>query len=290
MAKRNISLTLNIPDDIAPVIINNLNVLKDNERLTEFLGRTVLEKLQDVEAIEQLNQKVKLNGHGTMQGTEEFYRAVLERLKTLETQIEALRYDMHTAAVLADKALYKELSANIMGTIDVLFRNLSITIKLNVSDYVEQRKWIEREAALQQKFASSLSNFRLLQAAFDDDTDIVLSPEDTLHTEDTTASEEQVAAQTDPALLEKIDELLKGMEDIKYVLRNSTVLEDATIRRNIQFSGTELTDTQQSTTPAVQAVQPTPNTQTSEAGVVKSGEETPALEDLDLDALTGFFM
>lgn len=300
MAKKSINLTLNIPDEIAPVIMNNLAVLKNNERLTEFLEQTVLDKLQDVEAIEQLNKKVKLNGYGTMQGTTEFYMTMLERLKTLEAQIEALRYDMHTAAVLADKVSYREMSSNIMSTIDVLFRNLTIDIKLNVSDYVEQRKWLERETVLQQKFSDSLSNFRLLQAVFDD-TDIVLSPEDTLQTEETTQAmtaetdkaEEPNVPSTDHALLAKMEELLQGLEDVKYVLRNSTVMDEATVRRNLQFSGTEIeqpTQTQtQVTNPEPIVVEDKP-LQTSAAGVVAPAESTPSVENIDINALASFFM
>lgn len=311
MTKRVINITLNIPDALAPVITKNLDVLKHNERISDYLSTTVLEKLQDTKAIEELNQKIKFSSYGSMQSTEMFYNAVLERQKALEEQIEALRYDMHTAAVLSEQVMYKELSAKIMSTIDVLFRNLTIDIKLNVSDYVEQRKWLELETALQDKFAKSLSNFRMIQSIFDDD--IELSEEDTLSstTEDVpnppdaqdapdTPDTPSADSNNEALLLEKMEQLLKEMDDIKYALRNSSVMDEATIRRNIQFSGTEIAQPATPAQPAQPATptQPAPTQtepiqqqqQTSTAGVVSASEDTPSLEDLDLTALAGFFM
>lgn len=238
MPKVTLTINLNINDTTEVDLLDKIEILRKNERLSEFCSQAIKKALDDAEACEVINKKIELNGYGTLLDRASFYDQVNKKLAYLENQINMLRYDMHTAAVLADKAFYKELATDILSTIDALFQNIKNNVQIYPGDYIDTMRWKQRETELQNQFASSLNNMRMIQAALSLDDEPVTSQsaqpvQAEIHSElleeqrqSLLEQHEQLTEQSKQILdiTEKITELVNGITDIKEVLLNSDII------------------------------------------------------------------
>lgn len=231
MSKIPLNITMYIDDSCEYDLIQKLDVLRRNERLSEFCSQAIKMALDDVDACGAINKKIELNGNGILLDRKAFYEQVNKKLAYLEKQLDTLRYDMHTAAILADKAFYKELTVDVMSTLDALFQGIKNNVQIFPGDYIDTMRWKQRETELQNQFASSLNNLRLVQAAlsFDDDS---MSTEEKqpvateIHSEQLEEQGKQLAEQTEKLtdLTAKFGELMQGILDVKEVLLNSDII------------------------------------------------------------------
>ncbi len=224
MSKITLNIIMNIDDASELDLAQKIEILKRNERLSEFCSKAIKAALDDPDACNAINKKIELNGNGVLLDRKAFYEQVNKKLAYLEQQLTALRYDMHTAAVLADKAFYKELSIDVLSTIDALFQSIKNNVQLYPGDYIDTMRWKQRETELQNQFASSLNNMRMIQAAlnFDDEpvaSQPVQSAQAEIHSEQLEEQSKQLVDMT-----EKIKELMTGIADIKDVLLNSDII------------------------------------------------------------------
>lgn len=224
MSKITLNIIMNIDDASELDLAQKIEILKRNERLSEFCSKAIKAALDDPDACNAINKKIELNGNGVLLDRKAFYEQVNKKLAYLEQQLTALRYDMHTAAVLADKAFYKELSIDVLSTIDALFQSIKNNVQLYPGDYIDTMRWKQRETELQNQFASSLNNMRMIQAALNfDDEPVVFQPaqpvQAEIHSEQLEEQSKQLVDMT-----EKIKELMTGIADIKDVLLNSDII------------------------------------------------------------------
>lgn len=288
MPKVTLTINLNINDTTEVDLLDKIEILRKNERLSEFCSQAIKKALDDAEACEAINKKIELNGYGTLLDRASFYDQVNKKLAYLENQINMLRYDMHTAAVLADKAFYKELAVDVLSTIDALFQNIRNNVQIYPGDYIDTMRWKQRETELQNQFASSLNNMRMIQAALSlDDEPLTQVPQQPVKTElhselleeqrqSLFEQHEQLTEQSKQILdiTEKITELVNGITDIKEVLLNSDII----LQNN---TGTvKNTNVEQQVTPELPEYVPPVATQY---------EEAPSEFIGDLTALADFF-
>lgn len=233
MSKITLNITMNIDDASELDLTQKIEILKRNERLSEFCSKAIKAALDDPDACNTINKKIELNGNGVLLDRKAFYEQVNKKLAYLEQQLTALRYDMHTAAVLSDKAFYKELSIDVLSTIDALFQSIKNNVQLYPGDYIDTMRWKQRETELQNQFAASLNNMRMIQAALSLDDEPVQPVQTEIHStqleEQKQTLLEQHAQITEQSrqiidMTEKLTELLTGISDIKDVLLNSDII------------------------------------------------------------------
>lgn len=231
MSKVSLTITMNIDAASELDLVQKIDILRKNERLSEFCSQAIKKALDDPEACSSMNKKIEINGYGTLLDRAAFYEQVNKKLVYLEAQLNVLRYDMHTAAVLADKAFYQELSVDVLSTIDSLFQGIKNTVQLYPGDYIDTMRWKQRETDLQKQFASSLNNMRMIQAALSLDDEPVTPTE--IHSEHLEEQKqtllkqyEQITEQSKQLvdMSEKIEALMTGITDIKEVLLNSDII------------------------------------------------------------------
>lgn len=283
MSKITLNITMNIDDTSEVDLAQKIDILRKNERLSEFCSQAIKQALDDPETCEDMNKKIKLNGNGILLDRKAFYEQTNKKLNYLEGQINALRYDMHTAAVLSDKTFYKELSISVLSTIDSLFQGIKNSVQLYPGDYLDTLRWKQRETELQNTFVSSLNTLRLVQSALDldDDTEMpesTTSAQTEIHSKQLEEQGEQLREQGEQLreLTEKFETLLNGMTDIKEVLLNSDII----LQKN---NADQTTSTKQAETP----VQNELPAYTPQEPVVY--EEAPQEFSGDLAALADFF-
>lgn len=238
MSKITLNITMNIDDASELDLAQKIEILKRNERLSEFCSQAIKKALDDPDACNAMNKKIELNGNGILLDRKAFYEQVNKKLAYLETQLTALRYDMHTAAVLADKAFYKELTIDVLSTIDALFQSIKNNVQLYPGDYIDTMRWKQRETELQNQFASNLNNMRMIQAALslDDEPTVPATQQPVqaeIHSEQLEEQRQslleqhkQLAEQSKQIIdmTEKLTELMSGITDIKEVLLNSDII------------------------------------------------------------------
>lgn len=288
MSKITLNIIMNIDDASEFDLTQKIEILKRNERLSEFCSKAIKEALDNSEACQAINKKIETNGNGILLDRRAFYEQVNKKLAYLENQLNSLRYDMHTAAVLADKAFYKELTTDVLATLDSLFSSIKNNVQLYPGDYIDTMRWKQREAELQNQFAASLSNMRMIQAALalDDElaTPAVQQPvQAEIHSEQLEKQRqalfeqhEQLVEQSKQIIemTDKINELMTGLTDIKEVLLNSDII----LQKNAGPAQTVI--------PQVQKVEELP---TYVAPTPVQYEEAPEEFSGDLAALTDFF-
>ena len=288
MSKIPLTITMNIDDASEIDLAQKLDILRKNERLSEFCSQAIKRALDDSDACNAMNKKIEINGYGILLDRQAFYEQVNKKLAYLETQLNALRYDMHTAAVLADKAFYKEITVDVLSTLDALFQSIKNNVQLYPGDYIDTMRWKQRETELQNQFAGSLNNMRMIQAAlnFDDEPQTVQPVKAEIHSEQLEEQRqslleqhEQLTEQSKQILdmAEKITELVNGISDIKEVLLSSDII--------LQQTKTTSTQSNQTPTSTLPAYVPTPVTQQTPVQYEEASEEFTG----DLSALTDFF-
>lgn len=280
MSKIPLNITMYIDDSCEYDLIQKLDVLRRNERLSEFCSQAIKKALDDVDACGAINKKIELNGNGVLLDRKAFYDQVNKKLAYLEKQLDALRYDMHTAAVLADKAFYKELTVDVMATLDGLFQSIKNNVQIYPGEYIDTMRWKQRETDLQTQFANSLSNLRLIQTAlsFEDEPDqneVTQTITAEVHSEQLEQQGKQLAEHGEQlsSLTSSVAELLKGITDIKEVLLSSDII--------VQQTGRTKTDTETPKETLPEYVAPPQEPVKYDA--------PPEQFSGDLSALTGFF-
>ena len=277
MAKQTITFTIDIDDKYEVDLLSKLDVLRQNEQLSSFCCQALRKAMEDNETIAEFNQKIEHNRKGILMDRQNFYDYVNKKIAYLETQLNALRYDMHTAAVLADKAFYKELSVEILTSIDSLFENIKKDVQPYPGDYIDALRWKQREQALQDKFQHAISNVRLIEQAFNLEEENVMP--------------NAATPNTASLLDEQFTQLLNGINDIKEVLRGSSILEMQTVERNINNAGRVINDYIGDTTPTEKQQTDTISQSTGSIPVEHTEYDTPP-EDFaseDLGDLMSFF-
>ena len=166
MAKTTLNLTINTDNRYELDLQRKIDLLKKNERFSEFCCQAIKKALNDPDMLEEFNKKIVSKDKEILIDRQQFFDYINKKIAYLEGQINALRYDMHTAAVLGEKLFYKELSVEVLSIIDSLFENIKNSVQLYPGDYIDALRWKQREKDLQDSFSRNLANLKLLEQTF----------------------------------------------------------------------------------------------------------------------------
>ena len=256
MSKITLNIVLDIDDTYEQDLLAKITTLKQVERMSEFSARAIKKALDDPELTEEFNKKIQYNNKGVIMDRKLFYDFTLKKLAYLEEQIASLRYDMHTAAVLADKALYKDITTDIMSVIDTLFNGIKNSVQISPGEYVDSLRWKQREQEIIRKFEASLSNFRLLSNALEFDESLGSGTDETVavlkHTvseiQDTLKSLADGQGKETEKLTETLQAVLESVADIKEIIRTRKITSCSETPETSDVKETEPTDTEKSDT------------------------------------------
>lgn len=256
MSKITLNIVLDIDDTYEQDLLAKITTLKQVERMSEFSARAIKKALDDPELTEEFNKKIQYNNKGVIMDRKLFYDFTLKKLAYLEEQIASLRYDMHTAAVLADKALYKDITADIMSIIDTLFSSIKNSVQISPGEYVDSLRWKQREQEITHKFEASLSNFRLLSNVLELDEDLDRGTDETIAVLKHTVSEIQYTLKSladeqgkeTEKLTETLQAVLESVADVKEIIRTSKITSCSETQETSDVKETEPTDTEKSDT------------------------------------------
>lgn len=256
MSKITLNIVLDIDDTYEQDLLAKITMLKQVERMSEFSARAIKKALDDPELTEEFNKKIQYNNKGVIMDRKLFYDFTLKKLAYLEEQIASLRYDMHTAAVLADKALYKDITTDIMSIIDTLFNDIKNSVQISPGEYVDSLRWKQREQEITRKFEASLSNFRLLSNALELDESLGRGTDETVavlkHTvseiQDTLKSLADGQGKETEKLTKTLQAVLESVADVKEIIRTSKITSCSETPETSDVKEAESTDTEKSNT------------------------------------------
>ena len=160
MSKHTLNIKMSIDDKYEYDILRNIEILKKNERLSEFCSQAIKDALNDPEKVKAINQKIDMNDNGITMDRQTFYDLVLTKLNNLEKVIETIRFDLHTVTTLAEQEANTELSTKTLAMLDSLYEELNSLVREQMSDYFTFMKWTKKESELLQKFKDTFAEIK----------------------------------------------------------------------------------------------------------------------------------
>ena len=152
-----ISINLKLDEIKDANALNKINTLKRNERLTDFIKMA----LNDEKLLSTFNDKIAKNElYATLQTDNEYNSQIREEVNKLQSLLQDIRFNLHSALSIAKDSVEKENSIQSLSALDSILAAFQNKVMQYRGEYVDSLKWLERERELQKRFEELLKELQ----------------------------------------------------------------------------------------------------------------------------------